>query len=343
MSTVQKTVWYSSDGDSANEMWNSLDENCAEYPYAPYFPQLNSSTPESNARNDVETVGDDWGELLSPFVGDWRSKIPMDRINTLKPPNSPWSNTISTSPEYYGSKDRIVLDPFTRADVSSLSSIVIGTVISGGRFTCPKCNDQPVFGRLADLYRHYRQVHDSEASQLHQNGLETPRISECHRSIYSSPRKKDISSYLWSTTTAMTCTVCAYAMNRYAQFQDTDHRIQPDGDQYSSLPLSLIFQPSPEIFVATAIIHGVSAHCYYGLRSEDMFRGYFVVIGMISGAMGGLLMKEKAHKILIGILPLMLIASLVICTGMNSMWKCCGYRNWPKEHERDGTDAFVSG
>ncbi|PVI04265.1 hypothetical protein DM02DRAFT_611682 [Periconia macrospinosa] len=130
------------------------------------------------------------------------------------------------------------------------------------------------------------------------------------------------SLYVWNTITALTCAVCAYTMSNYADLRrHYDHPYQNIGPPPGLA--SFLTRPSPTMFVAVTIGHGVSAYWYYSARSEDRFREWFVAVGAIGGTLGGLMTGANAQDILVGILPVLLIASLVICTGVNSLWYCC--------------------
>lgn len=127
---------------------------------------------------------------------------------------------------------------------------------------------------------------------------------------------------LWSTVASFTGVIAAYTMNRYTLQRhdlDLDQQMQSSYTGFNAL----IMHPSPEIFVAASIIHGVSTYAYYETRSKDRFRECFLAFGAAFGSAAVLLAGISTQALLSGFLPGILILSSILCTGVNILWTSC--------------------
>ena len=136
---------------------------------------------------------------------------------------------------------------------------------------------------------------------------------------------------LASVLISVIATVCMrnyHSLRQYGRHDQHDET-QPHLFSYPSLD-----EPSPPIFVAATIIHGLATFMYYISREGDQYRERFLAIGALSSIGLGFVIGSDFQGVLLGIVPLALISALVLCTGWNFVWFCCYCRN---NYERDAS------
>ena len=125
--------------------------------------------------------------------------------------------------------------------------------------------------------------------------------------------------WILSTGYALIAIMCAISMRNYDQ-QHTPG--QPSTSESSatksvlSRSSSAISSPSPGIFVMACLAHGIATLLYYQSRPGDLYQEWFLAVGIIGGSLTAFF-GMRTQGVLIGVLPLSLIASLVLCTIMN--------------------------
>lgn len=132
---------------------------------------------------------------------------------------------------------------------------------------------------------------------------------------------------------ALISSACALCMHNY----DANRHAQPAGHLMRPIPIwSLIDNPSPPMLVAATMTHGIATLAYYALLPGDRFRESFLGIALVSAGAAGYGIGADTESVLIGILPLVITMSLLVCTLMNLLLKGCGVgSSFEEGRERD--------
>ena len=128
--------------------------------------------------------------------------------------------------------------------------------------------------------------------------------------------------------------IAAVCIRNYHSHRQYGRHHQHDKTQPHLFSYLFLNEPSPPIFVAATIIHGLATFMYFISRESDQHRERFLAIGALSAFGTGIIIGSDFQGVLLGIVPLALISALVLCTGWNVIWLYCICRD---NYERDGS------
>ncbi|KAF2446001.1 hypothetical protein P171DRAFT_431373 [Karstenula rhodostoma CBS 690.94] len=145
------------------------------------------------------------------------------------------------------------------------------------------------------------------------------RFGSSGNNVYGTRRLIYIPHLAVASVAALASLVSACCMHNYDFTHATTH---PEHLAYlKHIPLLSLKEPTPTLFVTATIIHGLSTLTYYNTRRSDRFREAALVTGAVGGTCAGLWAGTTAENILVGVLPMATIASLLLFTGVNTVWE----------------------
>lgn len=120
-----------------------------------------------------------------------------------------------------------------------------------------------------------------------------------------------------SIVAALTSFACGVCMHNFDAMHHEEHFVHIP--TFMPSELSFIENPPAQVFVAATLIHGIATLGYYALRRSEKFREHYLMAGVLGGTVAGLCIGRSVQSVLVGILPMVIITSLLLCTATNTL------------------------
>ncbi|KAF2264756.1 hypothetical protein CC78DRAFT_616420 [Lojkania enalia] len=235
---------------------------------------------------------------------EWQKKIRKLKIQLLNPVSSNWSRNLLDSVHSFGHQS----EPFQGIHQDIKPSNIFAqssTLKSVNGFIDDQC--------AIDKYYDGKSSTGSQRRRSNEFAQERTVLQRLHTSTYCSSAIPGLFLVATSATTA----VC---IRKYDELRS--HSRHDPLHEYIPLLLFLT-EPSPSVFVAATLIHGLTTFGYYISRKDDRYRAWFLGTGTLAAVTTGIITGSDIQGILLSFLPLALIISLVLCAISNYVWYCC--------------------
>ncbi|KAI0118661.1 hypothetical protein GGR51DRAFT_497215 [Nemania sp. FL0031] len=148
---------------------------------------------------------------------------------------------------------------------------------------------------------------------------------------------------LVNTTIILTASSCAWVMRQYKESSNHMHLTQ--GDSHFQFPLILrldilehakvllpdsMADPSPHIFVAAVLLYSANISVLYCLHRDEKHLDTWLVLGVCTAFMGGLLSKTDISRVLVEFLPITVLISLLMSVAYHRCLSPGCRRGWAR-------------